>query len=148
MLNKLSLEEIIALKLEVASRILGGKFYGFQLWSALPKIAKEALMLYAISASNTDSDAAELLNMPTSRFIMLKKAFLTNRYFSTMLEDYKKSSWHKLNKGYIVWVDGASFNGRTADFESANKGSIPFAPTTFLEAKWLNNLINLLIKIK
>lgn len=92
MLNKLSLEEIIALKLEVASRILGGKFYGFQLWSALPKIAKEALMLYAISASNTDSDAAELLNMPTSRFIMLKKAFLTNRYFSTMLEDYKKSS--------------------------------------------------------
>jgi hypothetical protein len=90
MLNKLSLEEIIALKLEISSRLLGGKIYGFQLWSAMPKIVKEALMLYAISASNTDSDAAELLNMPNTRFMMLKKAFKTSKYFETSLEEFKK----------------------------------------------------------
>lgn len=92
MLNKLSLEEIIALKLEVSSRILGGKFYGFQLWAAIPKVVKDALMLYAISASNTDSDAAELLNMPTTRFIMLKNAYKSREYFKQMLEDFKKES--------------------------------------------------------
>jgi hypothetical protein len=89
MLNKLSLEEIIALKLEITTRVLGGKYYGFQLWSAIPKVVKEALMLYAISASNTDSDAAELLNMPTTRFIMLKNVYKSREYFKQMLEDFK-----------------------------------------------------------
>ena len=89
MLNKLSLEEIIALKLEITARILGGKYYGFQLWSAIPKVVKEALMLYAISASNTDSDAAELLNMPTTRFIMLKNVYKSREYFKQMLEEFK-----------------------------------------------------------
>lgn len=41
MLNKLSLEEIIALKLEITARVLGGKYYGFQLWSAIPKLLKK-----------------------------------------------------------------------------------------------------------
>jgi hypothetical protein len=89
MLNKLSLEEIIALKLEITARVLGGKYYGFQLWSAIPKVVKEALMLYAISASNTDSDAAELLNMPTTRFIMLKNVYKSREYFKQMLEEFK-----------------------------------------------------------
>jgi hypothetical protein len=89
MLNKLSLEEIIALKLEITARVLGGKYYGFQLWSAIPKVVKEALMLYAISASNTDPDAAELLNMPTTRFVMLKNVYKSREYFKQMLEEFK-----------------------------------------------------------
>jgi hypothetical protein len=89
MIGQLSLEEIIALKLELTAKILGGKYYGFQLWSAIPKVVKEALMLYAISASNTDSDAAELLNMPTTRFIMLKNVYKSREYFKQMLEEFK-----------------------------------------------------------
>jgi hypothetical protein len=41
-IGRLSLEELIALKLEVSARMLGGKLYGFNIWSAMPKIAKDA----------------------------------------------------------------------------------------------------------
>ncbi|SVE04946.1 uncharacterized protein METZ01_LOCUS457800, partial [marine metagenome] len=42
-LSNLSLEEIIALKLEVAAKTVKGKFYGFPLYHALPNITKEAV---------------------------------------------------------------------------------------------------------
>ena len=38
MLNNLSLEEIIALKLELSSRTLNSKMYGFNLWKNLSTI--------------------------------------------------------------------------------------------------------------
>ena len=88
MLGQLSLEEVIALKLELTAKILGGKYYGFQLWSAMPKIVKNALVLYAISASNSDSDAAELLNMPTTRWQMIKKSYKSKQYFDEELENF------------------------------------------------------------
>lgn len=89
MLGQLSLEEIIALKLELTAKILGGKYYGFQLWSAMPKIVKNALVLYAISASNSDADSAELLNMPSTRWAMIKKAYRSKEYFEEELENFK-----------------------------------------------------------
>ena len=89
MLGQLSLEEIIALKLELTAKILGGKYYGFQLWSAMPKIVKYALVIYAISASNSDADAAELLNMPSTRWAMIKKAYRSKEYFEEELENFK-----------------------------------------------------------
>lgn len=89
MLGQLSLEEIIALKLELTAKILGGKYYGFQLWSAMPKIVKNALVLYAISASNSEADAAELLNMPSTRWQMIKKAYKSKEYFEEELENFK-----------------------------------------------------------
>ena len=43
MLSALTLEEIIGLKLECSSRLTGGKMYGFNLWSNIVDITKEAL---------------------------------------------------------------------------------------------------------
>jgi hypothetical protein len=47
--GRLTIEELIALKLEVSARILGGKLYGFNLWSAMPKIAAGCCPIKAYS---------------------------------------------------------------------------------------------------
>jgi len=63
MLNNLSLEEIIGLKLEVASRVLNGRFYGLKMWHAIPYIARHGVLLYAISATRSLREAAIFLGV-------------------------------------------------------------------------------------
>ena len=38
MLNNLSLEELIGLKLELASKVFGGKSYGLPIWKSMKEI--------------------------------------------------------------------------------------------------------------
>ena len=63
MLNQLSLEEIIALKLELCSKSMNGKLYGFNLWYNMPRIAKEALLLFAVSATTNLIEAQTILGV-------------------------------------------------------------------------------------
>lgn len=63
MLNNLTLEEIIALKLEVSARGINGKLYGFKLWNTIPAIAKEATLIFAISATRNLVEAQALLGI-------------------------------------------------------------------------------------
>jgi len=63
MINQLTLEELIALKLEVSSRGINGKLYGFKLWNTIPAIAKEATLIFAISATNNLFEAQTLLGV-------------------------------------------------------------------------------------
>jgi hypothetical protein len=63
MLNKLTLEELIALKLEVSSRAVSGKLYGFKLWNSIPAIAKEGALIFAISATRNLVEAQALLGV-------------------------------------------------------------------------------------
>ena len=63
MLNQLTLEELIALKLEISSRSVNGKLYGFNLWYNIPRIAKEALLLFAVSATTNIIEAQTLLGI-------------------------------------------------------------------------------------
>ena len=62
-LNRLTLEDVIAIKLELASRTFNGKFYGFPLWKALPYIAKDAALKFAVSAARTKQEAISYLGM-------------------------------------------------------------------------------------
>jgi hypothetical protein len=80
-IGRLSLEELIALKLEVSARMLGGKLYGFNIWSAMPKIAKDAALMFAISSSNTIEEAATILNMNTLRYLSILDIYKTDKYF-------------------------------------------------------------------
>ena len=80
-IGRLTLEELIALKLEVSARMLGGKLYGFNIWSAMPKIAKDAALMFAISSSNTIEEAATILNMHTMRYLSILDVYKTDKYF-------------------------------------------------------------------
>ena len=63
MINKLSLEEIIALKLELSAKAINGKLYGFYLWHNINKIVRESILLFAISATRTIDQATALLGI-------------------------------------------------------------------------------------
>jgi hypothetical protein len=63
LLSGLSLEDLIALKLEIAAKPAGGKLYGIPLWKSTQYIVKDALLKFAISACKTHKDAASLLGI-------------------------------------------------------------------------------------
>ena len=62
-LSNLSLEEVIALKLELATKEANGKLYGIPIWKKLPLIIKDAVLKAAISGTKTRRDAASFLGI-------------------------------------------------------------------------------------
>ncbi len=75
MLSALTLEEIIGLKLECASRLTSGKLYGFNLWSNIVDITKEALYNAVISITSTNKEASRVLGITTQTFKSLKRKY-------------------------------------------------------------------------
>ena len=75
MLSALTLEEIIGLKLECACRLTGGRLYGFNLWSNIIDITKEALYNAVISASKTNKEATRILGISDDTFKTLKRKY-------------------------------------------------------------------------
>tara|TARA_R100000008_G_scaffold13821_1_gene6756 strand:+ start:639 stop:977 length:339 start_codon:yes stop_codon:yes gene_type:complete len=79
--NSISLEDIIALKLELSSKILKNRFYGFDIWRNSSYIVKDALLKFAISNTNSKKDAARFLNLDYASFSRLIKKFKVDKYF-------------------------------------------------------------------
>ena len=80
-LSNLSLEEIIGLKLELSSKELNGKLYGFPVWHSMPDIIKDAVLKYALSATKTKGDAARFLGLSPENFYRLCKRYDSEDYF-------------------------------------------------------------------
>ncbi len=81
MLNNLSLEEVIALKLELSSRSFSKRMYGVPLWSNLTNVVQDAVLKYALSATRTQSEAMRMLGLKESNMHDLKKKFNPEDYF-------------------------------------------------------------------
>jgi len=81
MISNLTLEELIALKLELSTKIVSGKLYGFPIWHALPKIVQEATLKYAVSATKNTTEAMNFLGLTKSRFFILKRKYEIDSYF-------------------------------------------------------------------
>ena len=86
MLGQLTLEEIIALKLEISARMINNKLYGLELWKAIPRITKDALLKFAISASKTQQDACRMLGIKPTEFKNLKEIYDSENYFEKQIE--------------------------------------------------------------
>ena len=67
LLNNLTLEEIIALKLELGYKAIGFPLHGFPIWKSTNYIVKDALLKYAVSATQTKREAMRLLGLPSRR---------------------------------------------------------------------------------
>ena len=78
MLSALTLEEIIGLKLECASRFTNGKLYGFNLWSNIVDITKEALYNAVVSISSTNKETCRVLGINDQTLKSLKRKYNTN----------------------------------------------------------------------
>ena len=81
LINNLSLEDIIALKLELSSKMLKNRMYGFDIWRNSKYIVQEAMLKFAISATKSKKDAARFLGLDYTNFSKLVKKFGVEEYF-------------------------------------------------------------------
>ena len=88
--NNLSLEEVIGLKLELASKFgLRGKLYGLPIWYSLRTIVKDAVLKYAMSATRSKREAARFLGLHEQSLNILLRKHKVDKYFE---EDIDKES--------------------------------------------------------
>lgn len=81
MLSALTLEEIIGLKLECSARLSGGRLYGFNLWSNVVDIVKEAVYNAVISVSKTNKEATRILGINEHTLKTLKRKYRTKEEY-------------------------------------------------------------------
>tara|TARA_R110002110_G_scaffold33151_16_gene113927 strand:- start:1753 stop:2124 length:372 start_codon:yes stop_codon:yes gene_type:complete len=90
MLNNLSLEEIIGLKLQLASKVFGGKSYGMPIWKSMKEIVQDAILKYALSSCKTKREAARFLGMRRQNFNNLIKKYDTETFFENDIKKLDK----------------------------------------------------------
>ena len=76
--SELKLEELIAIKIEVSSRMTNGKLYNFPIWYSIPRICKEACMKIADRICVSKADKASFLGIPYKIFIQLYREYNNN----------------------------------------------------------------------
>lgn len=81
MLNTLSLEELIGLKLELANRAAGFAVYGLPLYYSIRDIARIGLLMYAASATRSVNEAARFLGISRDDFREAMQDFEIKTYF-------------------------------------------------------------------
>ena len=81
-INKLSLEDLIAVKLELSSRNINNRLYGFDIWRKSNSIVKEALLKFAISTTNSKKAAARFLNLNYLDFRKVITRYNLKEWFS------------------------------------------------------------------
>tara|TARA_B100000519_G_scaffold58840_1_gene49252 strand:+ start:85 stop:453 length:369 start_codon:yes stop_codon:yes gene_type:complete len=84
MLNNLSLEEIIGLKLELAARSVGNMLYGLPILTSLPYITRDAILKYSLSATRSKKEAARFLGINLDHLKKLLKKHDTESYFENI----------------------------------------------------------------
>ena len=81
-INNMSIEELIAVKVELSSRHLNNRLYGFDLWHRSSFIIKEAILKFAISATKSKKDAARFLGLTYSEFKRVATKYKVHKYFT------------------------------------------------------------------
>jgi hypothetical protein len=80
--NNLSLEEVIGLKLELASKsAFNGKLYGVPIWYSIPSIVKDAVLKYAMSATRSKREAARFLGLNEFAMKRAIRKYRIDNYF-------------------------------------------------------------------
>jgi hypothetical protein len=75
MLSRLSLEELIGLKLEVSARPLNGKLFGMPIWYRLKNIVQDGILRYVVSAAATKKEAARMIGLHPHVFRALVRKY-------------------------------------------------------------------------
>jgi hypothetical protein len=81
LLGNLTLEELIALKLELGWKAIGFKLEGFPLWVSAPYIIRSALLRAVVSVADNKVEAKRILGLKGRKFFsLLTKYGLTDVY--------------------------------------------------------------------
>ena len=63
LISNLTLEDLIAIKIELSCAHLKNRLYGLDIWKKMDYITKEALLRVAISCTKSNSEAARFLGI-------------------------------------------------------------------------------------
>lgn len=88
-MNNLTLEEIIAIKLELSSKTLGSPLFGMPIWNHLQEIVEDAVLKFAVSTTVNTAEAASFLGMTQAKLWKLIKKYQIWNYFDPIY--YRKS---------------------------------------------------------
>jgi len=80
-INNISLEDLIAIKLELSTRFLYGKFYGLPIWRLTRHAVTDALLKTALSIARTKKEAARFLGVDYMEFNRYIKKYNTVSFF-------------------------------------------------------------------
>ena len=90
LLHNMTLEDLIAVKLELSSRTQKSPLFGIPLYETLEVIVRDAIMKYAISATRTPSEAAASLGISLEHFRNQMHEFKMYDYIPTKHEVIKR----------------------------------------------------------
>ena len=80
-INSLTLEDLIAIKLELSANQINNRPYGFDIWRKSGYIIKEALLKFALSTTSSKKDAARFLGLTYSDFKKVIKKYKVTNFF-------------------------------------------------------------------
>jgi len=80
-INHLSLEDLIAIKLELATRYTCGKYYGMPIWKTTRHTVVDALLKTGLSIAKTKKEAARFLGLDYMDFNRYIKKYKTESFF-------------------------------------------------------------------
>jgi len=80
-INNLTIEELIAVKLELSAKMINNRLFGLDIWRNSGYIIKEALLMFAISTTQSKKDAARFLGLTYLDFKKALKKYEVNNYF-------------------------------------------------------------------
>ena len=81
MLAALSIEEVLALKLELSSKMTNGKLFGFPILKGLQHIIREASLLFVHSTGKTNNEAASILGITNWQYRQLLRKYKIREFF-------------------------------------------------------------------
>tara|TARA_Y100001938_G_C8067526_1_gene421133 strand:- start:144 stop:533 length:390 start_codon:yes stop_codon:yes gene_type:complete len=82
MLSRLTLEEIIGLRLELAAKAVNYKLYGLNIWHSVQDVVRDGVLKYAYSAARTKGEIAAFLGIDKNTLKKLLNKYDITNYFS------------------------------------------------------------------
>jgi hypothetical protein len=86
LINNLTLEDLIALKLELSCAHVKNRLYGLDIWHGSCYIIREALLKFAISATHSKKDAARFLGLTYLEFKKQHDKYNIDSFFNEQEE--------------------------------------------------------------
>jgi DNA-binding protein Fis len=78
-INNLTLEDLIAVKLELSTNLLNHRLYGLDIWNNMNSITKEAVLKFSLSVTKNKTDAARFLGITQQNFRRALKNYNINQ---------------------------------------------------------------------
>jgi hypothetical protein len=83
-INSFTIEDLLAIKLELSANNLNNRLYGLDIWKKSDYIIKDAMLKFAVSTTKSKKDASRFLGVTYAEFNNLCKRYELDEYFNVL----------------------------------------------------------------